>query len=107
MGSIVVIEDDGCALAAAVNAASLALANAGLLMYDFVAAVGYKLENENNGQVCIDPNGEGLSDATCAYLPSIGQMSLFEVTKSIDDNKLDEILELTQKFAQEIYSKQV
>lgn len=106
--SIVVIEDDGCALAAGVNAASLALANAGLLMYDFVAAVGYKLDIEDsNDQVCIDPSGEGLSDATCAYLPSIGQMSLFEVTKSIDDKKLDEILELTQKFSQEIYSKQV
>ena len=101
--SIVVIEDDGCALAASVNAASLALANSGLQMYDFVAAVGFKLEDS----VIIDPNTEGLSDATLAYLPSIGQMSLFEVNKSIDDAKVDELLELTQKFAQEIYSKQV
>merc|ERR1711934_1041273 len=63
--SIVVVEDDGCSLAASVNAASLALANAGLQMYDFVAAVGFKLENDDIVEkkvegVEIDPIGQGV-----------------------------------------------
>ena len=102
--SIVVIEDDGSALAASVNAASLALANAGLQMYDFVAAVGFDLKDE---QIKVDPSGEGLPDATLAYLPSIGQISLFEVTKSVDDKKVDQLLEMTQKLTQDIYAKQI
>merc|ERR1712168_201968 len=106
--SVIVLEDDGGALAAAVNCASLALANAGLEMYDFAAAVSFGIgDADDANSIIIDPVGAGEADATLAYMPSIGQVSLFEITKSAGEKVVERLLEQTQKYAQEIYRKQI
>lgn len=68
-------------LAAAVTCCSLALANAGLEMYDLVAACSAAAGTEEGGPVLLDPTPEEeaspacASTATVAYMPALGQVT--------------------------------
>lgn len=101
--SCLVIEDDGSSLAAAITASSIALAKAGLKMYDLAVGLSYDVEES---QLIIDPNNEN-PDITLSYLPSIGQFSLFEINTSIDDAVLDKLIENSKTEFNQIYSDMV
>ena len=74
-----VLQDDGGALAAAVTCASLALAHAGVLLYDLVAACSCSVVA---GEVVVDgcagELAEATSTTTVAHMPSLNQLTLLQ-----------------------------
>ncbi|KAI9917727.1 hypothetical protein PsorP6_012355 [Peronosclerospora sorghi] len=90
-----VLENDGGVFAAVVNAASLALADAAVEMYDMVTAAcaGFV-----NGSVILDPNrkeeerGDGM--LTMAYMPSVGRLTYVLQSGKIDHTELQEAVDL-------------
>jgi len=101
--SCLVLQDEGCALPAAITGCSLALATAGLKMYDFAVGLGFSLDQ--NQKLIVDPETP-TPDITVSYLPSVGQFSLFEVNECVDDELVNQILEESQKAGNEIYVQQ-
>jgi len=73
---ITVLENDGSDLAAAITCASMALADAGIEMYDLVAGCTMV---EVGGQVVLDPTVEELQGSnhalTIAYMPAFDEVS--------------------------------
>ncbi|RLN97683.1 hypothetical protein BBJ28_00019718, partial [Nothophytophthora sp. Chile5] len=71
---VTVLEDDGGVLAAAINCASLALADAAVEMYDVVTAASAGIVNST---VVLDPSREeeqkGDGKLALAYMPSMGR----------------------------------
>ena len=71
---VVVLEDDGGVLAAAVSAGSLALADAGIEMVDLVAAATVRV---GGGNVAVDPTRAeeaGAALLTLAYMPTFDEV---------------------------------
>jgi len=73
---VTVLEDDGSVLAASITAAGLALADAGIQMYDLVVGACVCLRE---GEMLVDPSagelcGVGASVVTLGYLPSLEQV---------------------------------
>ena len=77
---ITVIEDDGGVVAAALTAAGLALADAGIHMFDLVVGVKVGLIQKKDGdvKVLVDPDKReedvGPGELTLGYLPSLEQV---------------------------------
>ncbi|XP_064414252.1 exosome complex component MTR3 [Latimeria chalumnae] len=79
---VLVLEDDGAALASAVTCASLALADAAVQLYD--VALGCSLRWRRGGHYLLDPtgreeeegaDGEGEGTLSLALLPAVNQIS--------------------------------
>jgi exosome complex component MTR3 len=70
---ITVLEDDGAVLAAALTAAGLALADAGIHMFDLV--VGVSVAVEEGGRLVADPGRDSShrAEVTVGWLPSLEQ----------------------------------
>ena len=77
---VTVIEDDGGVVAAAITAAGLALADAGIQMFDMVVGSKVSLTKE---EVVVDPDrreqygvegDEVIGEVTVGYLPSLEQV---------------------------------
>ena len=75
---ITVLEDDGAVVAAALTAAGLALADAGIHMFDLVVGVKVGLSQEQETQLMVDPDKEEEQvlpgDLTLGYLPNLEQV---------------------------------
>jgi len=95
---------------AGINAASMALADAGLLMKDLVASVSvgrvddkilvdldYAEESYEDGPV---------ADIPVAVLPSSGQISLLQMDGLVSSEQLKEAIELAKKSCKKIYEIQ-
>lgn len=77
---VTVIEDDGGVVAAALTAAGLALAEAGIHMYDLVVGVKVAVagDNDDDVRVTVDPDREEerrrTGELTLGYLPNLEQV---------------------------------
>jgi len=97
-----VIEADASTRCAAINAASMALANAGIPMSELVTAVSIgKLDKTLVVDVCKEEedweDGEGATDIAVAYLSRSNKISLLHIDGNIKLNQLKEALELAKK----------
>lgn len=102
-----IIQADGGTRTAVINAASLALADAGVGMKDLVSSVAAGVVGE---QPILDLNGiedqTGHADVPIAYIPTKDQITLMQMDGRIPPRLFDECFELAIKGAKTIYKKQ-
>jgi exosome complex component RRP41 len=101
-------ETDAGTRCAAITAASMALAEAGLGMTDMVVALsmGYY-----DGRIMADIDGHedcdiGISDIPVAYIPTQDKFSLLQLDGEVPKEDLMKVLEIAKKKALEIYEVQ-
>ena len=122
---IIILQNDGNALGAAVTASSLSLAMAGVECYDLVfgasASIGNMSSQETNQQsqqILIDPTAADEEKAGgsifVAYMPNLGKVNVFNVVGKIspDDtgNGLNACIESCNKihaFARDLLTKEL
>ncbi|MBU0530402.1 MAG: exosome complex exonuclease Rrp41 [Candidatus Aenigmatarchaeota archaeon] len=102
-----IIQADAGTRTAAINAASLALADAGIPMRDLVASVaGGKIDKE----YVIDLEGKEEDDSVCdiplAYIPRTKEISLLQMDGDLSPNDVSEIMKLCVANCEIIYQKQ-
>ncbi|CAH0475638.1 unnamed protein product [Peronospora belbahrii] len=92
---VTILEDDGGVFTAAINSASLALADAAVEMYDMVTAASAAIINES---VIFDPNREeeqrGDGKLTLAYMPSMGRVTYMLQAGKVHHTQLQEAVDL-------------
>ena len=108
-----IIEADAGTRTAGINAASLALAHAGLPMIDLVSSISV---GKIGGKICVDLTKEeedyeekGKKDSTdipFTVLPRLGQVSLLQLDGRINDKELKEALKVADNACKEIYEIQ-
>jgi exosome complex component RRP41 len=103
-----VLQSDGGTRCAAVTAAAVALADAGLPMKDLISAVAVcKID----GTMAVDPGKEednfGESDMPIAFSPRTGEVLLFQMDGNLSREELSRGLELARNAAAKIREVQV
>ncbi|MBN2368428.1 exosome complex exonuclease Rrp41 [Candidatus Woesearchaeota archaeon] len=103
-------QTDAGSRCAGICAASMALADAGIIMKDLVSAVAVGIVD---GQICVDLNydeeahEEGdVADVPVAFIPSTGEFSLLQMDGKIKKKDLMKALEMGKKAAQTIIDVQ-
>ncbi len=104
---IEVLEADGGTRTASINAAAVALADAGIPMRDLVASVAVgKIE----GRLALDINGledqYGEGDMPVAMMPGLGQITLLQCDGRFTPQELEEGLKMAQNAIGVIYKAQ-
>ncbi|RLJ01173.1 MAG: exosome complex exonuclease Rrp41 [Candidatus Aenigmatarchaeota archaeon] len=104
---IEILEADGGTRTASINAASVALADAGIPMRDLVSAIAV---GKINGTLVIDLNGiedqYGDGDMPIAMMPRLGLITLLQADGSFTPKELERALEMATKTMGIIYQKQ-
>ena len=100
-----IIQADAGTRCAAISAAAMALADAGIAMKDMVAAVA---AGHVNGEVVIDLNKEeedieGTSDIPMAYMPRMKKITLLQLDGKLPNDKLKAVMELGTKSCEAVY----
>lgn len=102
-----VLEADASTRCAALNAASIALANAGILMKDLIASCA---AGKVNGQIVLDVAGkedtEGEVDLPIAYVPSQNKIHLLQMDGIITKKEFKKALELAIEGCKKVHKKQ-
>lgn len=102
-----VIQADGSTRVTALNAASLALATAGIPMKDLVAACSV---GKINGKLILDLNGlednNSEADVAVAMLPSKDLVSLLQMDGILSKEELVQLLDLARNACKKIYEMQ-
>ncbi len=111
---IMIIQANAGTRTAGINAASLALAHAGLPMLDLVSSVSV---GKIGGKICVDLTKEeedyeekGQKDATdipFAILPRLGKVSLLQLDGKITKNELKEALQMANNACKKIHEAQI
>lgn len=108
---IYIIQADAGTRTAGINAASLALAQAGVPMKDLICSVALgKMDKD----IVIDVDkeeedfeeGEGATDIPMARLGKSGRVTLLQLDGKIQPEKMKEVLKLSKEACQEIYEVQ-
>ena len=108
---ILIPQADASTRCAGINAASMALAQAGIPMKDLVASISIgKLDK----QLVVDVDkkeedweeGEGATDVAISYLASGGEITHIQLDGNINPSDLKEATEMGKKMAKEIYEIQ-
>mmetsp|Transcript_38589 Transcript_38589/g.49234 ORF Transcript_38589/g.49234 Transcript_38589/m.49234 type:complete len:266 (-) Transcript_38589:138-935(-) len=96
----VVLQDDGGELGAAITAGSLALANAGIELYDLVAACSVGCPPQGSKRLLLDPTlcerqaQQGFGVMTVAILPANQEVTQWWQEGQIEQSKIGEAVEL-------------
>jgi len=103
-----VLQSDGGTRCAAVTAAAVALADAGIPMKDLISAVAVcKID----GQIAVDPGKEednfGESDMPIAFSPRTGEILLFQMDGNLTRSEVARGLELAKNAVSKIRAVQV
>lgn len=103
-----IIQADAGTRCAAISAASMALADAGIAMKDVVSSVAV---GHVNNDVVIDLNKEeedieGTSDIPMAYMPRMKKITLLQLDGKMPKEKLKEAIELGIKSCEKVYEIQ-
>jgi exosome complex component RRP41 len=102
-----VLNADGSTRIASTNAASLALACAGIPMKDLICAVSV---GKIDGKLIVDLNGIEDNNSECdlnfAILPSKNEVSLFQMDGLLTKDELFKLLDIAKKKCTEIYEMQ-
>jgi exosome complex component RRP41 len=101
-------ETDAGTRCAAICAAAMALADAGLIMKDLVVALSM---GHYEGKIMADIDGYedcevGISDIPIAYIPSMDKFSLLQLDGEVPKEDLKKVLEIAKQKAMEIYKVQ-
>ena len=93
---------------AAISAASLALADAGIAMKDIVSSVAL---GHYKNQVVVDINKEeedieGATDIPIAYMPRMKKITLLQLDGKLPNEKMKEVIELGIKSCEKVYEIQ-
>lgn len=104
-----VIQADAGTRVAALTAASVALADAGIAMKDLMPAVAV---GRVNGHIVLDltkeeEDAEDAVDMPFAYIPSTGEVTLLQMDGVVSLDEIKKMMELAKKGAQQIYELQV
>ncbi|XP_062317088.1 exosome complex component MTR3 [Osmerus eperlanus] len=96
--NVMVLENDGSVLAHAVTCASLALADAGIEMYDLVLGCSIRQDGatylidptcvEESSSTVASGSGENQGNLTVAFLPSLNQISGLQSDGEMDEETL-------------------
>src|SRR5579875_808413 len=101
---IEVLNADGSTRVASLNAASLALADAGVFMYDLIAAVSV---GKINGQLVVDLNEyedqNSDSDIPIAFMPSLNKVVLLQMDGTMSLEEIRQALKMAKNAADKIY----
>ena len=104
---IEILNADGSTRIASINAASLALASAGVPMRDLVCAVSV---GKINGKLIVDLNGIEDNNSECdisfAIMPSKNEITLLQMDGRITKNELLKLLKIAKEKCFEIYELQ-
>ena len=103
-----IIQADAGTRCAAVSAASIALADAGIAMKDLVSAVA---AGRINGEIVLDLNKEeedtkDATDIPIAYAPRLDKITLLQLDGTISKEELKKAIELGKEGNREIYKIQ-
>jgi exosome complex component RRP41 len=105
---IQVMDADGGTRCASITAAALALANAGIPMKSLVTSLAL---GKIDGELVVDLSGiedkAGEADLPIAVTWYNDEISLLQFDGEMDIEQFDELLELSKKFAKEIYDMQI
>ena len=105
---IQVMDADGGTRCASTTAAALALANAGIPMKSLVTSLAL---GKIDGELVVDLSGiedkAGEADLPIAVTWFNDEISLLQFDGEMDIEQFDELLELSKKFANEIYDMQI
>jgi len=104
---IEILQSDGGSRCAAINAASTALADAGINMRDLVTACA---AGKVDGQVVLDVDDTedktGEADMPIALLPNTGLITLFQLDGNLSKEEFDKALELAKIGCDKLYKLQ-
>ena len=102
-----ILQSDGGSRCAAINAASTALADAGINMRDLVTACA---AGKVNGQVVLDVDDTedktGEADMPIALLPNLGLVTLFQLDGNLSEDELNKAFELANIGCNKLYELQ-
>lgn len=104
MVSVLVLEERGAALPLAVTCAALALADAGIEMYDLV--VGAAACRRDNGDILLDPTEgeeESAANMCLAIMPTLNQVSGLLCTGEWEGDSSVEAMKLCMEGCQRLY----
>jgi exosome complex component RRP41 len=103
-----IIQADAGTRTAAINAASVALADAGIPMRGLVASVAI---GKIDGKYVVDLAGKEEDASDCdlpiAYLPTQGEISLLQMDGSLTKDDVKEMIKIGTKTCEDIHKKQV
>ncbi len=101
------LQSDGSTRCAAINAASLALADAGVPMKDFIAACSV---GKVDGEIVLDINGKednyGEVDMPVAIVPRGNKIVLLQMDGELSLEEFEKCLELAKKGCMQVYELQ-
>jgi len=104
---IAVLQADGSTRVTGINAASLALADAGIPMRDLVTACSVgKIDGHIIADLCSDEDKKGEADIAFAMMPTKGKVTLLQMDGIITKEELKEALELARDSCKKIYESQ-
>ncbi|MEM5834584.1 MAG: exosome complex exonuclease Rrp41 [Candidatus Aenigmatarchaeota archaeon] len=102
-----IIQADGSTRVTAINAASLALASAGVPMKDLIAACSV---GKIDGTLILDLNGEedknSEADLAFAMMPSKNKVTLLQMDGNLTKEEIEKLLELARNACKKIYEMQ-
>jgi exosome complex component RRP41 len=105
---IEVLQADGSTRVASINAASLALADAGLPMRDLIAACS---AGKVNGHIVLDigekEDKEGEADVPVAIIPNLNRITLLQMDGILTHKEFKKTVELAISGARKFYETQV
>jgi len=104
---IEILQADAGTRTAGINAASIALADAGIPMKDLVTAIAV---GKINGEYVIDLTGEEEKITECdlpiAFMPRNKKFTLLQMDGDLPSNEVEKIIELATKTCEKLYEKQ-
>ncbi len=102
-----IIQADAGTRTAGINAASVALADAGIPMRDLVASVaGGKIGKNFLVDLCMEEEEETEADVPVAYMPRTRQITLLQMDGDLPKEDVKEIIKLAIKSIEKIYKEQ-
>lgn len=104
---IEILQADGSTRVTGINAASLALASAGIPMRDLVAACSV---GKIDGTLIVDLNGKednnSESDMAVAIIPSKEKITLLQMDGNLTEEEIKKLLEIAEENCKKIYEMQ-
>ncbi|XP_060066141.1 exosome complex component MTR3-like isoform X2 [Ylistrum balloti] len=109
---VTVLQNDGSALAAAITCASVALANAGVEMYDLVVGCSVRIAGhlvlldptENEEYKSQDDNPVNHGSVTVGYMPSLNQLSAITSKGEVEFEDMKKAMNQCVSSSQTLYS---
>ncbi len=105
---IEILQADGSTRVTSINAASLALADAGVPMKDLIVGLsGGKVEDTLMVDLCGKEDNNSEADIPIAFMPTKNKITLLQMDGRLDPKEVKTIIKNVLKDGQDVYKKQV